>query len=238
MRKTFFVCILLALSNLAFLGISLAEEQRWCPLCSMDLKMFWRSTHWLTSSNGTRTGYCSIHCASQVYEKTPIEIDKWEAVDHDTQKLLNARTAHFLIGSSLTGTMTAVSKIAFADVKIARRYQHQYGGQIGSFDDALKRSLDDLASDGAFILQRVAKKTEAGKALASKHGCYTCHGENGVGGKAKAWNTVEFFRKMDSRVKIKTAITEGTHTMEGYEGKIPCQELHAIAAYIWSQRPQ
>jgi hypothetical protein len=238
MEKAFLVCALIVLVSLNVLGIALAEEQKWCPLCSMDLKMFWRSSHWLTFADGTRTGYCSIHCACQVYGERPAHIDHWEAVGHDTQKLIDARTAPFLIGSSLPGTMTAVSKVAFASVEAAKGYQQQHGGQIGTFDDALKRSLDDLGSDKALIVQRVAKMTELGKGLAAKHGCYSCHGKDGTGGKAKAWNTVEFFRKMDSRVKIKNAITEGTPAMEGYGGNIPGQELHAITVYVWSQRPQ
>jgi len=213
-----------------------AEEQTYCPLCSMNLKMCWKTNHWLTFSDGTRTGYCSIHCASEVFQQRATEIDRWEVTDYDTERLVDARKAHFLIGSNLPGTMTPVSKLAFAAMDTAKTYQEKHGGTVGSLDDALQRALEGRGEDMAMIKEKVAKMSAMGNDLSRKHGCYTCHGEGGSGGKAAAWNSKDFARRMNSRVKVKEAVLGGAHGMEGYGGKITEQELHAITVYLWGRR--
>jgi len=238
MRKGLIVCSLILVSAFFLFTAVHAEEQKWCPLCSMNLKMFWKTTHWLTFSDGTRTGYCSIHCASKVYQDRATDIDRWEVADSDTKKLINARKAHFLIGSDLPGTMTPASKLAFASLDVAKKYQKEHGGTIGTLDDALKRALEGRGEDMALIKKKKAKMSAMGKKLAGKHGCYRCHGEGGTGGTAFGWNTARFAKKMDSRVKIKEKILGGTPKMEGYKGKIAEKELHAITIYLWTQRPK
>jgi cytochrome c553 len=87
------------------------------------------------------------------------------------------------------------------------------------------------------IMAKVAERAKEGKELARKHGCYKCHGEEGKGGTASAWNTSGFSKRMDTRTKIKEAITKGCQGMHGYEGKIDEKDLHSITLYIWSLRP-
>ncbi|MBW2048416.1 MAG: nitrous oxide reductase accessory protein NosL [Deltaproteobacteria bacterium] len=149
MKKKYIAWILILGACFLFCTAVQAEEQKYCPLCSMNLKMFWKTTQWLTFSDGKRTGYCSIHCASIVYQKRPTEIDLWEVADYDTKKLIDGRKAHFLIGSDLPGTMTPVSKLAFASLDVAKRYQKEHGGSIGTLDDALKRAIEGRGEDMA-----------------------------------------------------------------------------------------
>jgi nitrous oxide reductase accessory protein NosL len=226
------------ISAFLFFSAVQAEEQKWCPLCSMNLKMFWKTSHWLTLSDGKRTGYCSIHCASKIYQKRPTYIDRWEVADYDMKTLIDARRAYFLIGSDLPGTMTPVSKLAFASLNVAKSYQKEHGGGIGSLDDALTRAIEGRGEDMALIKKRKAKMAAMGKKMAGKHGCFSCHGEGGTGGKAAAWNTSDFASSMDNRVKIKKVILGGSHKMEGYQGKITEKELHAITIYVWTRRPK
>jgi nitrous oxide reductase accessory protein NosL len=216
-----------------------AEEQKWCSHCSMNLKMFWKTTHWLTFSDGKRIGYCSIHCASKAYQKRPTEIDRWDVADYHTKALIDAHKAYFLIGSDLPGTMTPISKLAFTSYDVAKTHQKEHGGTIvDSLDDALKRAIEGRGEDMAMIKKKMAKMSAMGKKLAGKHGCYRCHGEGGTGGTAREWNTREFADRMDNRVKIKKMILGGTHKMDGYQGKISEKELHAITLYVWTQRPK
>ena len=236
MRKSFIVWTFVFVSGLCLLAAVHAEEQKWCPLCSMNLKMFWKTSHWLTLSDGKTTGYCSIHCASKIYQKTPTDIDRWKVADYDMKTLINAQRAYFLIGSDLPGTMTPVSKLAFASLNVAKSYQKGHGGNIGSLDDALTRAIEGRGEDMALIKKKKAKMSAMGKKVAGKHGCYKCHGGGGAGGPAPAWNTQGFAERMDSRVKIKQVILGGTHKMNGYQGKITEKELHAITIYVWTRR--
>jgi copper chaperone NosL len=217
--------------------IKAKEEPKWCPLCGMDLKMYHQTSNRLTFSDGKKVQTCSIFCAAQFYEKRPTEIDRWEVVDYETKGWIDAKKAHWLIGSDIPGVMTAVGKIAFLSMEDAKKYQQKHGGTIGTFDDALNRTLSDMGSDRKMIMGRVAEMAKMGKDLAGKQGCYKCHGEEGKGGTASRWNTPAFSKKMDNRVKIKEAITKGVPGMPGYEGKIDVKGLHAITLYIWSMRP-
>ncbi len=236
MKKTLSLGSLILLSVLIAFTIVHAENQKWCPLCSMNLKMFWKTSHWITFMDGTRVGYCSIHCASEVYKNRTTDIDRMEVADYDTKKLIDSHNAHFLIGSDLAGTMTPISKLAFASLDVARKYQKEHGGIIGSLDDALKQALEGRGEDMAMIKKKVVRVARMGNKLSRKHGCYRCHGEGGTGGEAPGWNTEEFSKRMDSRVKIKKKILAGNPKMEGYDGKITEKELHAIAVYIWTKK--
>jgi hypothetical protein len=236
MRRYIMIWGLVMILSASAMGTAGAEDQKWCPLCSMNLEMFWKTSHWLTLSDGTRTGYCSIHCASKVYQDRPTDIERWEVADYHTRALIDAHRAVFLLGSDLPGTMTPVSKLAFASGDVARQYQKAHGGTIGNLDDALKRAIEGRGEDMAMIKKKVVKMSAMGNKLAGKHGCYTCHGKGGAGGAAVAWDNPAFVKKMDSRVKIKKQILGGSHGMEAYEGKIPEKELHAIAVYVWTRR--
>jgi nitrous oxide reductase accessory protein NosL len=226
-------CFFLVLS----FNIHAKEEPRWCPLCGMNLKMYHQTSNRLTFSDGTKVQTCSIFCAAQIYEKRPTEVDRWEVVDYETKIFIDAKKAHWLIGSDITGVMTAVSKIALSSSEDAQKYQKNHRGTIGTFDDALNRTLSDMGSDKKMIMARVAERAKMGKDLAGKHGCYKCHGEEGKGGTASGWNTHAFSKKMETRVKIKEAITKGGPGMPGYEGKIDEKGLHSVTLYIWSLRP-
>jgi len=218
-------------------NVKAKEEPKWCPLCGMNLKMYHQTNNRLTLLDGTKVQTCSIFCAAQVYEKRPTEIDRWEVVDYETKGWIDARNAHWLVGSDIPGVMTAISKIAFLKLDGAQKYQKDHGGNLGTFDDALNRTLSDMGSDRKMIMARVAERTKMGKDLAGKQGCYKCHGEEGKGGSASGWDNSEFSKKMDNRVKIKEAITKGCPGMQGYEGKMDEKDLHSITLYIWSLRP-
>jgi len=218
-------------------NVKAKEEPRWCPLCGMSLKMYHQTNNRLTLLDGTKVQTCSIFCAAQVYEKRPTEIERWEVVDYEMKGWIDARNAHWLVGSDIPGVMTAISKIAFSKLDGAQKYQKDHGGNLRTFDDALNRTLSDMGSDRKMIMARVAERTKMGKDLAGKEGCYKCHGEEGKGGSASGWNTLKFSKKVDNRVKIKEVITKGVPGMAGYEGKMDDKDLHSITLYVWSLRP-
>jgi mono/diheme cytochrome c family protein len=199
--------------------------------------MYHQTSNRLTFSDKSHAQTCSIFCAAQFYEKRPTEIDRWEVVDYETKGWIDAKKARWLIGSDIPGVMTAVSKIAFSSSDDAQKYQKKHGGTIGTFDDALNRTLSDMGADRKMIMARVAERAKMGKALAGQYGCFRCHGEEGKGGSVRGWDTPEFIKQMVNRVKIKEAITKGCQGMHGYEGKMEEKDLHSITLYIWSLRP-
>jgi len=153
------------------------------------------------------------------------------------ERMDRCKKGHWLIGSDIPGVMTAVSKIAFSSLDDAKKFQKNHRGTISTFDDTLNRTLSDMGSDRKMIMARVAERAKMGKDLAGKFECFKCHGEEGQGGTASGWNTSGFTKRMDTRGKIKEAITKGCPGMHGYEGKMDEKDLHSITLYIWSLRP-
>lgn len=230
--------VFMGLSLLFFFGTLVrAEEPQWCPLCSMNLKMYHPTNNRLTLSDGKQIQTCSIFCAAQIYEKKAAEIETWAVVDYATKAFIDARRAAWVIESDVPGVMTAVSKLAFANRAEAQKFQQAHGGTVGTFDDALNRTLADMGSDRKMIMARVAEMAKTGRTLAEKNGCFTCHGPEGKGSTAGAFVTPDFARKMDNRIKIKEAILKGKPGMAGYQGKINEKELHALTLYLWTLRP-
>ena len=216
---------------------SQAADPRWCLLCGMNLKMYHQTGNRLTFNDGSKIQTCSIFCAAQYYEKRPADIDRWEVVDTNTKAFIDAKKASWVIGSDIPGVMTAVGKLAFASKEEAEKFQKAHGGTVGTFEDALNRTLADLGSDRKMIVARVAERAKVGRGLAEKHGCFRCHGEEGRGGTASTFTTQDFAGKMTSRTKIKEAILKGVPGMTGYEGKMDEKDLHSLTLYLWSLKP-
>src|SRR4030042_5510437 len=149
--------------------IDAKEETRWCPLCGMNLKMYHQTSNRLTFSDEIKVQTCSIFCAAQIYEKKPAEIDRWEVVDYETKKWIDAKKAHWLIESDIPGVMTANSTLAFLSLEDVKKYQKKHGGTIGTFDDALNRTLSDMGSDRKMIMAKVAERVKEGEELIGKH---------------------------------------------------------------------
>ena len=88
--------LLLVFMLILFSTITWAEEERWCSLCGMNLKMYHQTSNRLTFSDGSKIQTCSIFCAAQIYEKRATEIDRWEVVDYETKRWIDAKKAHWL----------------------------------------------------------------------------------------------------------------------------------------------
>lgn len=218
---------------------SALEEQKWCPLCGMNLKMFHKTNHRITFKDGSQTTYCSIHCAAIVHREKPDKIDKVEVVDFVSKTFILADEAYYLVGSDLPGTMTVTSKLAFATPDEALNYEKKHGGIIARFPEALAQASKDLGADMKMLKKKMSKMAKMGKKAAEAKGCFKCHGPGGKGiGTARAWTSPGFARRMDSKVKIKKTIVQGRGEMPSFEGKIPEKELQALMLYIWSLRSE
>ncbi len=112
-------------------------------VCGMNLPQFYKTNHSATL-NGVVRQYCSIHCVAEdmLIKKLPIE--NIQVVDVTSLKFIDASKAFYVIGSKQKGTMTGVSKYAFANKKDAFIFSKKYGGEIANFDIALQKALEDF----------------------------------------------------------------------------------------------
>jgi len=108
-----------------------------CPVCSMHIKKFYKTSHAVVYTNGKKEHFCSMACLAQTIKKRK-DIKTIYVVDASTNKLINAKKAIYVIGSKVPSTMGNSSRLAFASKSSAVEFQKKYGGKITNFSTALK----------------------------------------------------------------------------------------------------
>ena len=139
------------------------DAKVFCPNCGMNLPMYYKTNHAATI-NGEVKQYCSIHCLAEDIERglKPTEI---KVVDVSSLKFIDAKKAHYVVGSSQRGTMSMISKYAFADKTEAEAFVDLYGGEVTDFDGALQKALQDFQNDVNMVEQKRDEMRKMGKEL-------------------------------------------------------------------------
>lgn len=138
--KNFWISIMLLLS----LGtVCLAADQKVeapadCKQCGMNRTTFGYSRMVVTYKDGSSSGACSINCVASDLKKQPgKEVLSFRVGDYNSKKLIDAKTAAWVIGGKKKGVMTQVAKWAFTDKKAADAFVKENGGKIATFNEAL-----------------------------------------------------------------------------------------------------
>ena len=129
-------------------------QKMWCPVCGMNLKMFYKTSHAVVLEDGTKKQYCSIRCLAADWPDIADKVKQILVVDAKTEKLIDARKAHYVVGSKVKGTMSMTSKIAFGSLEDAKAFQKEFGGKIVDFDTAFRMAQESLAKDSAMIAKK------------------------------------------------------------------------------------
>ena len=159
------LCVFLSASLLITVAVALAQVaediQKYpdCKYCGMDRQKFAISRMLIDYSDGSKLGSCSIHCVAvdlaQNIDKTPKAI---QVADYQSKNLIDAEKANWVIGGNKPGVMSNRAKWAFADQKAAEAFVKENGGQLASFDDAMKATYEDMYADTKMIRERRAKR--------------------------------------------------------------------------------
>uniref|UniRef100_Q47F05 Twin-arginine translocation pathway signal n=1 Tax=Dechloromonas aromatica (strain RCB) TaxID=159087 RepID=Q47F05_DECAR len=132
------------------------EKYPKCPYCGMDRKEHHRTRMLVQYADDLTDGTCSIHCLSL---SLGVNIDRepkniW-GPDYgsplEPRPLTPVDSMVYLIGADLKHAMTRRSKHSFASPSTAKEFQAKHGGTLGNFNDALRESYVDMASDVAMI---------------------------------------------------------------------------------------
>ena len=121
--------------------------------------MFYKTSH--TSKHkdsGKDRQYCSIRCLVVDMQEFKIDLNSVKVVDITTEKLINANTAFYVVGSKIRGTMTKISKLAFARKSEADIFAKKMGGEIVDFKTALEMAKKSLEKDIIMVTKRKQKK--------------------------------------------------------------------------------
>ncbi len=138
--------------------IQKGEAKQWCPVCGMNIKMFYKTSHISKLHNHKDRQYCSMRCLTVDMQEQKIDKNSIRVVDAKTQKYINAEKAFYVVGSSVRGTMSRVSKLAFEKKEDAKKFIKKYKGKIVSFDSALAMAKSSLKSDIVMISKKKEKK--------------------------------------------------------------------------------
>ncbi|MCK9473121.1 nitrous oxide reductase accessory protein NosL [Sulfurimonas sp.] len=134
------------------------SQKEWCPVCGMKIGMFYKTSHASKIHDDKQRQYCSIRCLAVDMKEHDINLDDIKVVDVTSQKLIDANSAFYVVGSDVQGTMTKVSKLAFADKKAAEAFSDEHGGKIVDFKTTLKMAQDSLSSDIQMVQNNKEKK--------------------------------------------------------------------------------
>ena len=137
-----------------------------CPECGMTLPMFYKTNHAATV-DGKVKQYCSIHCVVEDTKKGS-KLTDIKVVDVTTLKFIAADKAAYVLGSSKKGTMTMVSKYAFANKTDAEVFAKENGGKVVDYSAAYKASESDFAKDSKMIAKKQAMMTAKGEMMYGK----------------------------------------------------------------------
>ena len=127
-------------------------KKQWCPICGMSLKKFYKTSH----ATGKKQ-YCSMRCLAVDIGSIPSNKDI-KVVDAKTEKLIDAKSAFYVVESDIVGTMSEVSKLAFANKDDAKAFAEEYDGEIVDFQKAFEMAKSSLASDIAMLNKKKQKK--------------------------------------------------------------------------------
>ena len=113
-----------------------------CINCGMNLTMFYKTSH-SSTVDGVTKQYCSLHCLTEDLNAGK-ELQNPKVVDVSSLKFINVLVAYYVVGSSKRGTMSRISKYAFASLEDAKKFKAEFGGEIYDFNEALKVSKEDF----------------------------------------------------------------------------------------------
>lgn len=134
----------------------------YCPNCGMNLVMFYKTSHAAPLPDGTVHQYCSLHCLAEAH---PRPLQDVQVVDAAGLGWIPAATARYVVGSEKPGTMSPVSKYAFATEEAALEFQTLHGGEVTDFAGALAAADKALQAEIRMVSQKQAKMAEKGRKI-------------------------------------------------------------------------
>jgi len=139
------------------------KSKMFCPKCGMSLPMFYK-TNMSAKVDGKVRQYCSIHCLVDDIS-SGAKVSDIKVVDTNSLKFIDAKDAYFVVGSSKMGTMTKVSKYAFASKEDAKAFASKFGGDVMDFEHTLALAKKQFAKESVMISKKQAMMAKKGKML-------------------------------------------------------------------------
>lgn len=144
-----------------------SKSKLYCPMCGMNLPMFYKTNHAATHEGHTKQ-YCSIHCLIEDKVQNKADLQDIKVVDVTSLKFIDAKGATYVVGSSKKGTMSMVSKYAFAEKADATAFAKEFGGEVMSYDEAYATALKGLDKEIAMVTENQSMAKQKGEMIYNK----------------------------------------------------------------------
>lgn len=141
------------------------SSKEFCNVCGMDLVKYYKTNHVAEFKNGHKEQYCSLHCFSLVHKDYEDKIKNVQVVDTNSLKLIDAKKAFYVVGSSKEATMSSLSEYAFFSKDEALKFQKEFGGELYNFEESLKASKERLNKDIEALDEKRAPMAKKGKKI-------------------------------------------------------------------------
>ena len=141
------------------------SSKEFCNVCGMHLTKYYKTNHTAEFKNGHQEQYCSLHCLSEVHKDYEQRIKNIQVVDTNSLKLIDAKKAFYVVGSSKEGTMSPISEYAFSTKIEAEKFKKEFGGEIHTFEETLKLSKDKLNEDNKILDEKRVPLAIKGKKI-------------------------------------------------------------------------
>ena len=136
-------------ATVASAAVSKVEPPDSCAVCGMSRPGFAKSRMLITYEDGSTFGTCSIACASGELAKKEKKITSVQTGDFTSDKLIDAKSAVWVINAKKRGVMSPVAKWAFAGKTEADAYIKKNGGKLATWDEALAAACDEKKPEGS-----------------------------------------------------------------------------------------
>lgn len=193
--------------------IQQGETKMWCPVCGMNLKMFYKTSHAVILNDNRKIQYCSIRCLAAEWPAIEGKVSKILVTDIKSEKLINAQKAFYVVGSKIPGTMSMVSKLAFEHEADAKAFAQENGGDVTSFDVAFLKARESLKDD---VDSFVKKKQKGMYPMGEKIYSNACQKD---ALHVHEFNTISELKASLKKTKVCGELNE--------------QELQAVGLYLW-----
>lgn len=147
MKRLLLLGLLILLPMIAIAAaVEPVETPPSCQQCGMDRTRFAQSRMLVIYVDGTKVGVCSINCAVAETRSHPDQAVKTLLVaDYATKKLIDARSALWVVGGQVRGVMTAQPKWAFSRQADAQHFIQLNGGEVTPFATVLESTNQEVA---------------------------------------------------------------------------------------------
>jgi nitrous oxide reductase accessory protein NosL len=144
-----------------------SKNKLYCPLCGMNLPMFYKTNHAALHEGHTKQ-YCSLHCLVEDKIQNKADLKDIQVVDVTSLKFIDAQSATYVVGSSKKGTMSMVSKYAFAKKADAEVFVKEFGGEMMGFEEAYIRASQGFEKEMMMVSENQATAGQKGEMIYNK----------------------------------------------------------------------